>query len=471
VFNVVSGEYGYRKISFRAHNKCEYDDVEKDCESCKKKGLACGEKVFGNQRRKKAGEVVPPAQIAMTVKQRYKALHPSISTSPEAMSDTLEDWDATYLNYWHDILLPSFMEEKDRTDGHRLSDCILQRFGTNLSSEAFRYGILLYSSSFKGLDLSESSNDQRYSYLDSFYKATREALVKKAYADVAYASHAACMSGFISDLPFDEISHHARGFLLSFAELVKAGDLSSEELFLMRCMCKDVFCWLTGSYGASRQFENEADREADDWPKRAEELYDLAILTEPLFQNEINLGEEPEWRNKSFCYMRLQMLMYRLQISFDYFFAVQNTTPRSSSLNYSSFVQTIKFVARELVSIVSEHPEVRELFDRTKLFGDNEIAPVAPHEPNTAEWLLWQPALLAHYKSKFATQFFDPDCDKSDSAKIEAGMANCRLVLWEQNKANLAKMNSLSAMRSLFIFGLLLMEMYAPEGISFAPLI
>ena len=54
------------------------------------------------------------------------------------------------------------------------------------------------------------------------------------------------MHGLISGRPFNDIATHARGYLVGLHQICDSTDLASNERFLMRCICKDVFCWLTG---------------------------------------------------------------------------------------------------------------------------------------------------------------------------------------------------------------------------------
>jgi len=83
----------------------------------------------------------------------------------------------------------------------------------------------------------------------------------------------------------------------------------------------------------------------------------------------------------------------------------------------------------------------------------------------------WKPSLLAHYKSQFESFFsLDPDPkddSKVDFAVVEAGMSICRVIDYDQDKSSLFEMNSLTALRSLFITGVLLTESESPDGSIF----
>jgi hypothetical protein len=75
---------------------------------------------------------------------------------------------------------------------------------------------------------------------------------------------------------------------------------------------------------------------------------------------------------------------------------------------------------------------------------------------------------LAHYKSQFESLFsLDSDPEETaniDFAAVENGMSICRVIDWDQDKSSLFEMNSLTALRSLFITGVLLTESESPEG-------
>jgi hypothetical protein len=384
---------------------------------------------------------------------------------PRADSDNpFSSFDASYVEYYRNILFPKFVEERERKDGRRLSECIVHRFGNHLNSNAFRYAVLLYAYCFKELESIDRS--QVYQYYELYCKHTREAIGRGAYGESVYACHTVCMAGFVSGLlSFEDIAWHGEGFLLSFQKLLSAGTLPAEELFLLRCMCKDIFCWLTGTVGSQREVHGERS------PARAAELFRLVQLTIPLFQTDDRLMcEAPEWMRKATGYLQVQMLMYRLQISFDYYFVRSvdpHEDPKLASLE--SLATTIKFAAIELKKILSRQPQLRALIGDSQFFPFHEQGEFGPSKDSKdSEWMKWKPSLLAHYKSQFES-FFSLDADPEetsniDFAAVENGMSLCRVIDWDQDKSSLFEMNSLTALRSLFITGVLLTESESPEG-------
>lgn len=456
--------------------QCVYESLDQPCTNCDRRHVPCGaeDKTFGKRREfliKSASGSSTDTQLVHIGRKRSLEDDDDmefILRLPRADSDNpFSAMDASYVDYYRKILFPEYVEERGRKDGRHLSDCIVHRFGDHLSSKAFRYAVLLYAYCFKELESIDMS--QIYQYYGLYCKYTQEAISQGSYAEAAYASHTVCMAGFVSGLlDFEDISWHAEGFLLSFAELISEGKLPSEERFLLRCMCKDIFCWLTSTVGSQREVHVERS------PARATKLFKLVQLTIPLFRNDDRpISEVPEWMQKAQGYLQVQMLMYRLQISFDLYFVKQmdqQENPKSASAEaLESLATTIKLAAVDLNEILSKQPQLRTLIGDSQFFPFHEQGSFGPSkETNDYEWMNWKPSILAHYKSQFESFFsLDPtpkENSKIDFAAVEAGMSICRIIDCDQDKSSLFEMNSLTALRSLFITGVLLTESESPDG-------
>src|SRR6202035_4350203 len=150
-----------------------------------------------------------------------------------------------------------------------------------------------------------------------------------------------CNYAFISQLPFDETAQHAKHFLSSFKKLTESTKLRVEEHFLIKCMCKDVFCWLTGTIGTKRDPNLSHTQEQRLAQSNAEKLYQLAELAIPLFQAEFDT-EAPPWMHMSHTYMKTQMITYRLQIYINFLLAKLRThTPFNFPLWLRSFSSAV----------------------------------------------------------------------------------------------------------------------------------
>ena len=457
--------------------QCVYTSLDQPCTNCAKRNNPCGaeDKTFGQRRefliKSASGSSADMQLVPIERKRSSEDDDEDIEIifripQPDRDKPFKSNFDASYIEFYRKILLTEFVEERERNDGRRLSDCIVHRFGNHLNSNAFRYAVLLYAYCFKEMESIDKT--QVYQYYDLYLKHTRDAIAKGAYGEAIYACHTVCMAGFVSGLlQFEDIYCHAEGFLLSFAALVSAGELPVEELFTLRIMCKDIFCWLTGTVGSQREVHAERS------PARAAKLFSLVQLTIPLFQSDDRQVLEP-WMQKAQGYLQVQMLMYRLQISFDYYFVKQmdqqeNSNSASPGESLESLATTIKMAAIELNKILSGQPQLQSFIGDSQFFPFHEQGSFGPSkETKDSEWLKWKPSLLAYYKSQFES-FFSLDGNvevnpNTNLAAVETGMDICRIIDWDQDKSSLFEMNSLTALRSLFITGVLLTESESPDG-------
>ena len=373
-----------------------------------------------------------------------------VYAAPKSPSkQNLNNLDASYLKYYLDILLPHFIEERNRPDKRHASELIVNRFfGAGSLSNSVRAAVILYAYTFRQFENPDVS--QILEYRQQFFTLMRSAFVRKSVTEVVYASHLFCLHGFLSGLPFSEIAPHADGFLSGVKELLWDGDLEPEELFLLRCMCKDLFCWMTSGIGGEKE-EVELDEE------RPIRLFQLSQMTHSIFESGMQYGHEPEWMKSSESYLRMQMLLYRLNIALDFY-----KLKRSSSLEtddkqwFTDFTFDLTSILSDLVSTIQDNPEIRSMTDRNGLFGADSFQALSaayPHDPNDPEWLLWQPSLLAHYKSSFKdlwdTDRKKPPDEEVSHAAVEEGFSTCRLIESAEKKSG--KITCLSALRSLII--------------------
>lgn len=357
----------------------------------------------------------------------------------------LTSFESCYIKYYLDILLPHYVEEHHRPDNRCASEVLFHRFGQGFSSKSVRAAIILYAHTAHHIDSHDPSHVDEYR--QKFYSLTRTAISKKAYAEVVYGSHIFCLHGFLAGLPFSEIAQHASGFILGVKELQREDGLPAEELFLLRCMCKDLFSWMISGFGV--EGEKPGDREM--------ELFQLAQLAQPIFEPDMDADDEPEWRKDAGMYLRVQMLLYRLQIGFDYFLVKRaQSKTEDDDCWFEPFACTLGTVLSDLVDIIQDSPEIRSMTDHYGIFGADSFEKASaeyPREEEETEWLLWQPSLMAHYKSTFR-DVLAATADKSvhETISVEAlaeGLSVCRLI--DSDKPKKSRLSCLSALQSLII--------------------
>lgn len=406
---------------------------------CASRGFDCGEKFWG-------------AGHSQTLQKSYlghsgrliETIRPSL---PSSENDTL---DSSYLQFFHEVLVPYFMEEQIREDRGRVFELVFRRFGLSFSSKPVRYAILGYSCAVKSLSTGDLINENHYHYISQFYTSMRDAISRQAYVELVYSCYIICLFSFISEKSFGEIRMHARAGLLSIGVLLKSECLTGEEFFLMRCMCKDIFCWMIWGFGRDPEGFVDGQRE--------KELFELVELTAPLFRADSpNAGIQIPWIQKASYYLRTQMLLYRLLISFRYYAVIRGSCIDTEASRLDSFFHIIRTIMDDITEIISEHPHVRGLIDHSQLLG-----PVySSQSSNNLEWSLWKPSLFAHTSVQFGQLLHDPHLTPGPGLGIR--MAACQSIDLRQEKMTIFGMNSLSVFRSIMITGLLLTDQY-PEG-------
>jgi hypothetical protein len=152
-----------------------------------------------------------------------------IPPQPHTRTDqTLCSSDALYLQFywlrsgmWFDLINDGMTGVSDP-----LGACVARRFGLHISSKLVRSAFLFYSSYRKDGKISCLGMQ----YLAQFYEGAREAICQESYTELVYACYAICLYEMGSKRMFsDEFTKHAKGFLISYQNLVKSCALTTEE--------------------------------------------------------------------------------------------------------------------------------------------------------------------------------------------------------------------------------------------------
>jgi hypothetical protein len=204
-----------------------------------------------------------------------------------------------HLQAFHDRenLFAFYFLQEFRTDGRRFPGVLFRRFGPFLDSKTLRYGIVLYSS----LRCREGREIQVV-YLQRFYRAIAEAIKQKSYAELAYGCYAACMYSVRIGAPLEEIMPHARALRDSAYQLLYGAILSSEETFLLWCICEKVLWHLCRRF----LFFDSCTRKED--------LDEFATLTESLLSLDRNW---PGWMRDSFEDVRMKLRFIHVMITLE----------------------------------------------------------------------------------------------------------------------------------------------------------
>jgi hypothetical protein len=125
---------------------------------------------------------------------------------------------------------------------HRLWDCVLRRYGRNLSSTPVRYGCLLYALFKNGH--AKFKDQLHLSFLDQYYVAMQKAISLEAYADLVYGCYAGCMYVLRTTQNISEVLQHLNGYRLSAYGLVSTSSLTEPELVLIECMWEKMLWYM-----------------------------------------------------------------------------------------------------------------------------------------------------------------------------------------------------------------------------------
>ena len=125
---------------------------------------------------------------------------------------------------------------------HRLWDCVLRRYGRNLSSPPVRYGCLLYALFKNGH--AKLRDHVHLNFLDVYYRSMQEAISHDAFADLVYGCYAGCMYILRASPNVSEVMHHLTGYRLSACRLISTSVVAEEELVLLECMWEKLLWYM-----------------------------------------------------------------------------------------------------------------------------------------------------------------------------------------------------------------------------------
>jgi len=401
---------------------CVFDESRLVCNSCLGKELQCS--------------------------LRDETLQVQFISSRKINPSPIVSQDEGYMNFFHDVLCIPFIEEMASSDDPYLSQCLLQRFSTELSSNCVRYAVLFYSSSCKDLVTSNLNG-----YRDRCCREIGDAVDRDAHHELVYACYFTCLAMFIAGRPFGEIASHTKQFLVSFRRIQDI--LSIDELFLMRCMTKDLLCWMSYRFGAEPRGSELAFR------GRARELYQLAELTDFVFKHETRAEEEPTWMKEVNQYTHAQLLACRLQRFFEYTLMIGDPT-----IEEASCAASLTSILDQLRILFWQNPKLFDLASSVDTWYNSDERfqfPGAFHEG-----LLWEPSLLAYYRFQFALYLVPQEkgIAQLDKPFVETGIEVHRIVTRIQRQGHALKMTDLGALPSLMAIGFLLAQGLDSEGNS-----
>jgi hypothetical protein len=156
------------------------------------------------------------------------------------------------------------------------------------------------------------------------------------------------------------------------------------------------------------------------------------------------------------AYLKAQMTAYQLQISIYYLVIKLRGEAPSVPFDFQEWLRSFSQMLEDLESSRTRHAQIESRLGLSQLFKSGDNITNASKNHDSPEWQLWQPAVLAHYKVQFRSQK-----PAHDIGSVEIGMSVCRTISWGQM---LLRMNSLSAIRSLFLFCLNFTEIKSPES-------
>ena len=223
-------------------------------------------------------------------------------------------------------------------------------------------------------------------------------------------------------------------------------------------MCKDIFCWLTGKTGTEHELAIPRAGELPSGESKTEILYRLAELSIPVLRDEVDFGA-PDWMQTSDAYLKAQMAVYQLQIYFNYLFT--KLRPQVVFTGFSQWLRSFSIIVRKIGVLMGLHPTIRSIVNHSLLFKVGDIVSNAPKKYDSTEWPLWQPAVLAHYKVQFGSQRLT---HWQDRERVAEGMELCRTISFGET---MFRMNSLSALQSLFISCLCFTEIHSPQSMHY----
>lgn len=245
--------------------KCEYVHIADPCKGCRERGLRCTatDKVWGKARQLQqdvADRRPPSVQIApVRTSNKEDCIEeiPRPTHTPD--EDALGPVDEFFLQFYKTSYNVWISQGKGNKPGHAwvatsfsrsgtFRHVVFQMFGPTLPSLAVRYAVLLFSLEKHAYLYHHDNALLKMDYNNRFLQAMREAISKRRYNEILYASYFACLTKAIahcyrptSSLLNDFITH-LNGFisiLIRAAPVCPPTELLSAHILLsnaLHCM-------------------------------------------------------------------------------------------------------------------------------------------------------------------------------------------------------------------------------------------
>ena len=149
-----------------------------------------------------------------------------------AVDQNLPPIDGLYMEFywrasgmWFDLI-----NDRMADTAHPLAKCAAHRFGPHMSSKLVRSTVLYYSSFRKERQLSYNGMQ----YLAQFFELAREAIDRESNVELVYACYVMCLCEMTCGRKlYGDFENHADGFMISYENLVKSGELTAEEYLVL----------------------------------------------------------------------------------------------------------------------------------------------------------------------------------------------------------------------------------------------
>ena len=197
---------------------------------CSQKGLNCGadHKVLAQELK----SAVNQRKVAKVVKIDPDDDIQIIQCVPceprPPLEQTLPPFEKLYMEFywrtsgmWFDLI-----NDRVSDTAHPLANCAAHRFGLHISSRLVRSAVLYYSSFRKDRQLSYTGMQ----YLAQFFELAREAIDRESNVELVYACYVMCLCEMTCERRlYGDFENHADGFMISYENLVRSGELTLEE--------------------------------------------------------------------------------------------------------------------------------------------------------------------------------------------------------------------------------------------------
>lgn len=178
-------------------DECEYQMPDSHCKVCMEKGLPCGPKVYGPERRRRSGNNPRSGQTITTVAKPL----------PQSDDQKLSQLDYQYLQFWDfQNSFPFFILHRN------------QRTQSIFSCKVFRYAFLTFVSNWDKMGNRDSKHDALV-YLDKFFVLSRKNFTLQVTVERAYASLFLIQHQFYRAEQKEALFLHLFGFVAMLNEL------------------------------------------------------------------------------------------------------------------------------------------------------------------------------------------------------------------------------------------------------------